>query len=83
MPSEPSLEWAHLSTHGGDTALLNERKLNERWTSRIAEPGETRTHVISQPSTGSPPPEAVPMTTPQTSPPSTPQSTPAPATPDQ
>jgi hypothetical protein len=63
--------------HGGDAALLNKRTLNER--RNIADPGEVRTHVIPQPSTGNPPPAAVPMTTPETS---TPESTPAPATPD-
>src|SRR5207253_7867929 len=75
-PNCRALEWPHpLNPTEVDPALLNERTLNQRRT--IAEPGEVRTHVIPQPSTGSPPPEAVPMTTPQTSP----QSTPAPATP--
>jgi hypothetical protein len=78
---DQSLQWAISNANRRCLpAMVNERTISERWTTRIAEPGETRTHVIPQPSTGSPPPEAVPMTTPQTS---TPESTPAPATPDE
>jgi hypothetical protein len=53
----------------------------ERRTTRIAEPGETRTFVI-QPVPGSDRPAPVPMTTPETSPQTTPEAPSEPATPD-
>lgn len=61
-----------------------ERTISERRTTRIAEPGETRTFVIPQQLPGTVRPAPVPMSTPETAPQSTPTapSTPA-ATPRQ